>query len=281
MIIEALISPSFFSIKVPEAFQVADTYVLPPPSTIAGAFAYSYAIWKNIDFQEALRVFADFSNWYFVKPLSEIMISSIILRRVRILQAAYGAVDIKKEVKKLSEIQPNAVEVLDKAGLLRKKAPRRSELLRVLRDAGLDYYYSYYEEKMFDALFRRYAFTPKLYIAAFLPNLNERFPLSFTRLGDTESYVTVNRVEYIEDFETIDEKEAELDSYAVLSYRDKKILTLISGDVFIQKMTMHTFLLNRRSLRENLAVIVQPLKKLIKKERKSNDKGTTNINKNG
>jgi len=262
IVVEAILSPSFFSIRIPEVFQVADTYPLPPPSTIAGAFAYSYAIWKGINFEEALRIFANDKNWYFAIPLSEITISSVILRRIRILQAKADPIrDRKKELQKVQKVDPRAFEALSK---FENRLKKRADMLGILKELGLDYYYSYYETKMFDAMFRRYAFTPRMYIGALI-NIDERFPLSFTRIGDTESHVTVSRVEYIDNFyeEIIAaSKIIDFNAYLPLSNDIKSL----EGDFVIYKMTLPTFLLDR-DIKQSISMVI-PLKKIIKKVNK-------------
>lgn len=82
-----------FSLKLPLAFQVADTSLLPSPSSLRGALAKTLAYFHPFsgnDFQEAveqwmLRV-EEFVPYVTVKPESEIMKGSVILSRLRTLE---------------------------------------------------------------------------------------------------------------------------------------------------------------------------------------------------
>ncbi len=90
-----VVSLSFpiFSLKLPLAFQVADTSLLPSPSSLRGALAKTLAYFHPFsgnDFQEAveqwmLRV-EELVPYVTVKPESEIMKGSIILSRLRTLE---------------------------------------------------------------------------------------------------------------------------------------------------------------------------------------------------
>jgi len=90
-----IVSLSFpiFSLKLPLAFQVADTSLLPSPSSLRGALAKNLAYFHPFsgnDFQEAveewiLRV-EEFVPYVTVKPESEIIKGSVILSRSRTLE---------------------------------------------------------------------------------------------------------------------------------------------------------------------------------------------------
>ena len=82
-----------FSLKLPLAFQVADTSLLPSPSALRGALAktlaYFYPFNSN-DFQEAVEdwmlTVEEFVPYVTVKPENEIMKGSVILIRSRTLE---------------------------------------------------------------------------------------------------------------------------------------------------------------------------------------------------
>jgi len=82
-----------FSLKLPLAFQVADTSLLPSPSSLRGALAKSLAYFhpfNSDNFQDAvegwLHEVEEFVPVVTVKPESEIMKGSVILSRLRTLE---------------------------------------------------------------------------------------------------------------------------------------------------------------------------------------------------
>lgn len=82
-----------FSLKLPLAFQVADTSLLPSPSSLRGALAKTLAYFhpfSSNDFQEAVEQWMlkveEFVPYVTVKPESEIMKGSVILSRSRTLE---------------------------------------------------------------------------------------------------------------------------------------------------------------------------------------------------
>lgn len=89
-----------FSLKLPLAFQVADSSLLPSPSSLRGALAKTLAYFhpfSSSDFQEAveqwmLRV-EKFVPHVTVKPESEVMKGSVILIRSRALESRENALD--------------------------------------------------------------------------------------------------------------------------------------------------------------------------------------------
>lgn len=246
IVVEALTSPLFFSIRLPGAFQVAETLPLPSPSTIGGAFAYSYAIWEGTDFSESLRVFAS-NAWYYAIPLSDIVASSIILRRSRLLQVGEPFVRSKDDWNRLaSRLPENVVKTLKEKGLFdRSKLRYRHDFLRVLKSLGHEHYWKYYADTFFDAMIRRYAFTSNLYVAGLVP-IDKKFPLSFTRLGDTESYLGIRKMSFVEEFELKKVSSEVLSSpaYAFISYRGKKLVSP-RGDWPIQLLSAPYYLLDR------------------------------------
>ena len=82
-----------FSLKLPLAFQVADTSLLPSPSSLRGALAKTLAYFhpfNSNDFQEAVEQWMlrieEFVPYVTVKPENEIMKGNVILSRSRTLE---------------------------------------------------------------------------------------------------------------------------------------------------------------------------------------------------
>lgn len=244
-IIELLVSPIFFSIRLPEAYQVADSLLLPPPSTISGALAYSYAVWKGMRFQESLEIFTD--SWCFAIPCSVIIPSSIILRRLRLLQTGEPFARSKEDWERIiNRLPKSVVSELEKAGLLnRSKIRYRHDFLRILRDLKSDYYWRYYGDTFFDAMIRRYVFAECLYLGGLIP-IEDSFVPSFTRLGDTESYLAIKEACFIDSFKLRKIRDDIIfsDTYAFLSYEDQKIIEPMD-DSPIQLLSAPRFLLER------------------------------------
>ena len=264
IIIEAILSPTFFSIRSPESFQVAETLLLPPPSTIAGAFAFSYALWKNENFIESLKKLAK-NAWYFSVPLSPIVLSSVILSRSRLMQVEKRKIK-KKDIMKI--VSRSDYRKLESQGLL-DKIRYRYQLLDALWKIKSPTYWKYYLNTFFDAMVRRYVFTTSLYIAG-LVNVDERFTLCFSRMGDTESMINVREIAFIEDYdlETLKQgEECRTESYAFTTYGNTKVVTA-SGDYTLQQMTGPMFLLERIEKRRKISHIgscALPLKRVIKR----------------
>ena len=266
-IIEAIVSFPLFSVRLPEAFQVAESNLLPPPSTICGAFAYSYANWCGIKFEEALsRMVKD--SWYFAIPLSNITYSSIILRRNRLLDKISVALfKSPKERDKILEKFPQDVRaiVISYMQRTRRKGMYVKEFLDALHTSHNEYYWRWYENKIFDAMYRRYVSSVKMYIAGIV-NVEEFFPLNFSRLGDTESYVSIVSCSVIENDEIgiqeLSSGTVETNTYAPLTYRDNTFSLPIDRCV-IQKMAEPEFLLDRRSRRYLFSAML-PLRQTIR-----------------
>ena len=258
ILIEALISPFFFSVRMPGAYQVAETLPLPPPSTIGGIFAYSYATWKNLEFKKALEKLT-VNSWYFAIPISTLTLSSIILRRCRLLQSAEPIRDRNRVINRLP---PDVREKIVKSEDIRRLTYRQ-DLLHALRILKLDYYWEYYNQTFFDAMIRRYIFTSSLYIAGLIP-IDETFPISSTRLGDTESYFSIKKIRTIEDFniEIVSKNVIKTQSYAPLSYLNKNLL-IPKGDWPIQLISTPCYLLERERLKKFLSPAVLPLEKRV------------------
>ncbi|MHA1609206.1 MAG: type I-A CRISPR-associated protein Cas5a [Candidatus Njordarchaeales archaeon] len=245
-VLELLASPIFFSIRLPEAYQVATSLLLPPPSAISGALAYSYAIWKDVKFQDSLEKFAN--SWCFTIPCAPIIQSSIILRRLRLLQAGESFARSKKEWERiLKKIPSNVKSELEKRGLLdRSKLRYRHDFLRVLKDIRSDYYWRYYRETLFDAMIRGYVFTDSLYLGCLL-SFEEEFMPCFTRLGDTESYLAIKELQFIDSFELkriSKGNEIESYSYVFLKYGGKALVKPMV-DSLIQPLSAPGFLIER------------------------------------
>ena len=257
LIMEMIVSPVFFSIRIPETYQVADTLLLPPPSTIGGALAYSYAVWKSCKFTEALQIFA--KSWFFAIPLREIVLSSIVLRRCRLLQKREPLRDGDKKwiaskydslmkmkglrIVKVKKKKKEALEIY----LGDQKVSYRDKMLETFRKISHPCYWEYYSKQFFDAMIRRYAFTERMYIGAVIPT-SEKFIPSFTRLGDTESFVSITAINFIKDF-TIDEISSgkiESDSYVFLVYNNAEIARPYKP-LPIQMMSSPLYLIERNT----------------------------------
>lgn len=272
LLIETLISPFFFSVRIPGAYQVAEASPLPPPSTIGGAFAYSYALWKGVNFLEALEIFAK-NSWYYAIPIGDIVFSSIILRRSRLLQVREPFVRRPDDWKRVIDaLPPDLKEQMKKHNLLdRSKLRYRHDFLRILRTLKHEYYWKYYTSTFFDAMIRRYVFTNGLYIAGIIP-IEEAFPLVSTRLGDTESYIGVKRISVVNQFrlQKISTGIIRSPSYAPISYGDKRLL-LPKGDWPIQLLTWPRYLLDRLSKHKKpsrnvyISPVVLPLRREIRR----------------
>jgi len=270
-VIEAIVSFPIFSIKLPQAFQVADTYLLPPPSTICGALAYSYAISKRTFFEHALEKFAK-NTWCFAIPITDIVVSSVILRRIRILDKKDDPlikVKASERDKALSKFPKNIQDVVreyfDRTG---RKTIKIRDVLEVLYDKGLEDYWFLYNSKLFDAMYRRYASTAEVYVAA-ITTIGDDFIPSFSRMGDTESYVSIREMAVIKEIkkESIGPKEnVVVDSYVPMIYRGKTI-SIPNEPYIIQTMTEPLYLLDRRN-RAYYFESVLPLKQSTKRLRR-------------
>ena len=267
ILVEVLASPFFYSTRLLEAYQVAETMPLPPPSTIGGAFAYSYAIWKGIDFRESLKIFAE-NAWYYVIPESDIILSSIILRRIRLLQLKEALIRSRRDRERFIERLPEDVaEILKKRENIINKLKTRHDFLRLLRDLNLEYYWTYYTKTFFDAMIRRYAFTNSIYIAGLIQKINEKFPLGFTRLGDTESYLAIKKINFIKEFklDRVANGYIETPAYALISYKDKNLVLPVENKEGwpIIFMTEPKYLLDRN--KTNKVPMILPLVKRVKR----------------
>ncbi len=269
LIVEILASPVFFSIRIPETFQVADTLLLPPPSTIGGAFAYSYATWKNYKFQDALKIFAN--AWFFAIPLNYIVVSSVILRRCRLLQVGEPLIRGRNWRTKLKNKLPSYVyEILERKGLLSELRNDRRSLLNILKKANVPYYWHYYSTTFFDAMIRRYAFTGYIYIGGIIP-VDEQFVPCFTRLGDTESFISLQSINFVKNFDlnVISSGEVKSDSYVFLTYEETEIarpleplpIQMMSTPIYIIKRYEEK---HRRVERRHVFPAVLPLRMEIK-----------------
>ena len=268
LIIEVIVNPLFYSIRIPETYQVAESYILPPPTTIAGAIIYSYAIWTKKNFTDALMDITS-DSWFFAVPLGELTSTHVVLRRNRFLQVKDNIRNKKKFYSKL----PEEVRVLfnSEADIPYSKV----EFASMLRDHGLlDYYYDYYSKTFTDALYRNYIFTNEIYIAALLP-LNEKFYPAFTRIGDTESLVTVKKVSIIEENDikvNYVEKgeEIETKTFTFLKYNGEAIIEPLNGGL-IQQFVRLNALIDREkkgekfNYTEYLEPALLPLTKEIRK----------------
>ena len=91
----AALKVPFFSIKLPVAYQAAPSYPLPPPTTLIGALAKSYALafgcgnGKSGDeyVEECIRRVLKQTVLATVKPLSPIWSGSFLLSRLNVLEA--------------------------------------------------------------------------------------------------------------------------------------------------------------------------------------------------
>mgnify|MGYP000247527608 CR=1 FL=1 len=173
---KTLIKFPIFSLKETESFQISSSLPIPQPSSLIGALAYSYAIYKNVNSEEAIKLIRDKVILARARLPKEVMITPnpIMLWRFRILDRGYERPK-KKGAKVLME---ELIEYLSK-----REYDRAKELIEV---------------RLKDALYREYVFTP---IIETVWITKRELPLEIfyliNRIGDTESLCNVVKAEKI------------------------------------------------------------------------------------
>lgn len=202
----------FFSLRVPEAFQVASSLPVPSPSALVGALAYALAIHSNISNEAALNyarkiVLAARAT---IPEAQTYTLNPILLWRFRILDR--GMERPKKKGIKLTLLQQ--LTALTNEG-------RYSEAKTLL------------ELKLKDALYREYIFAPEVKVVYLVKEKvdTEIFKL-ISRLGDTESLCSVIEVK-THSYELVSVDKVETTFPFV--YTDK--VSEIKGDFMIMKQS--------------------------------------------
>lgn len=165
-----LISP-VFSLKQPEAFQIATSLPVPQPATLVGALAYSIAIRLGIGSVEALEL-AKGITLVARSSLDEsyAVVSPVLLRRFRVLDKGF-------ESKEKGERPP--IERMTDAA----------------KSGDLDTVKKIIEQELSDALYREYVSPVKLTCTWVLrEQLDYDLLRLIQRIGDTESLCTAREV---------------------------------------------------------------------------------------
>jgi CRISPR-associated protein Cas5 subtype I-A len=166
----AKISTLIFSIKHPEAFQIAASLPIPQPSTLIGALTYCLGSQQEIGLkaQEIVKRNVIIAR---ARLLSDItIVNPIILKRFRILDKGF-------EKKEKGEEEPF------------KKA------LNVYQEGNVDTFRKIIEKDLTDALYREYLSPSTLKCIWILRSpIESKILYLLQRLGDTESLVNVTEV---------------------------------------------------------------------------------------
>ncbi len=163
----AKINAPIFSIKHPEAFQIAATLPMPQPSTLVGALAYCLGIHEGIGLKayEEVREAVIAARAKLIGEAA--VVTPVILRRFRILDKGF-------ERKGKGEVA--AFERACKA----------------LQQGDLDAFRRSIETELTDALYREYlSFAALKCVWILKRSFDSKLLYLLQRLGDTESLVTV------------------------------------------------------------------------------------------
>ena len=166
--VHAKVRGPIFSVKLPEAFQVAATSIVPQPSSLVGALAYCLALSQDISSSEAMN------------------------KAQKITLAARAT--ITSEVNTLSPVLLRRFRVLDKGFETKKKGerPPYTRLLELIASGNAWEAKRVLDLEMTDALYREYYFSQELLCSWIL---SEPIPSTviklLMRLGDTESLCNV------------------------------------------------------------------------------------------
>ncbi len=173
--IVAHIKPPIFSLKNPEAFQIASSLPIPQPSAMIGTLAYCIAISQRMGSSEALRKASQLvvCARSTIKEESISAPSPIILWRFRILDRGF-----------------------EKPKEKGKKTTLYEDLRAHIARGDISAAKSHLEFKLKDALYREYIFTESI-IGVWVLNkeIDANILRFITRIGDTESYCSVSHVE--------------------------------------------------------------------------------------
>jgi CRISPR-associated protein Cas5 subtype I-A len=160
----AKISTPIFSIKHPEAFQIAASLPIPQPSTLLGALAYCLGIQQGIGLKA-----------------QEVVMKDVIIARAKLMS----------DVTVVNPIILRRFRVLDK-GSERKGRGDYMKALNAYKEGDIDTFRSIIEGALTDALYREYLSPATLKCIWILRSpIESKILYLLQRLGDTESLVNV------------------------------------------------------------------------------------------
>lgn len=164
--------PTFYSIRHSESFQVAKSLIIPQPTTLIGALAYTYAITNNVGRLEALNTITANTVIARAKLLSPAVVESVILRRLRIL---------------------------DKGMEREKKGGAETGYSKLLRLLGKSAFPEFIKTltTLTDAMYREYIHAHEVLALYILKSHINVKPELITRIGDTESLCTIIDVQEV------------------------------------------------------------------------------------
>lgn len=225
-----------FSTLDPYVFQYGATTLLPFPSTIAGALIYAYAVGSRKPFKQALIELVSgtsrrptlLATTAAVPEDSALVKAELILSRNRFLDTDHMP---KRRQGKL---------LLGKKRIPVKPPPSFS-------------YYHYYRLCLFDALHREYVFTPRLLLLVLASDrarsdIVKRYAQYFSRLGDTESIVTVRLIHSGEvEIQEIQkgERVGNINTLTAMAWKADQYIVPRMGD-FVTMRGMPVYVLERR-----------------------------------
>ncbi len=212
----------FFSVRNLEAFQIGSSLPLPPPSALIGALAYAIAVKEHLNSHEALTKTREIVQLARALVSSDypIIPNSILLWRYRVLD-------------KLKEFLKMIKELGNSPYLVKREV----------------------ELKFKDALYREYIHVQELE-AIYVVNREIESSLFklISRLGDTESYCSVEDVGLYKTPMLSKQKVTEAEISHPLKY-DTKYIKEIEGSYIILKMSDE---------REHLMPFILPIRREIK-----------------
>lgn len=165
--------PTFYSIRHSETFQVAKSLIIPQPTTLIGALAYTYAITNNVGRLEALNTITANTVIARAKLLSPAVVESVILRRLRILDKG-----------------------MERKGKKGRAEAGYSKLLRLLSRSAFPEFIKTLTT-LTDAMYREYIHSHEVLALYILKSHINVKPELITRIGDTESLCTIIDVQKV------------------------------------------------------------------------------------